>query len=118
MNPLPPQTLFRRLAGLVAGWLACIFLVATADGLLRQSPVPVPAAWVSSVAVFLAALAGGYLCALISKDRTMPRVLLAAVLLTGLAYGVSPAAAAGSKPLLVAILGAAGVYFGAWMKAG
>ena len=117
MNQLPPQTLFRRLAGLVVGWLACIFLVATAGGLIRQSPL-VPVAWISSVAVFLAALAGGYLCALIAKDRMIPRVLMAVVLLSGLAYGVSPAAAAGSKPLLVAILGVAGVYLGAWLKAG
>lgn len=118
MNPTPPQTVLRRLAGLLTGWLACVFLVATADGLIRESPVPLPAAWISSGAVFLAALAGGYLCALIAKDRMIPRILTAIVLLTGLAYGASPVAAAGSKPVLLAILGAAGVYLGAWLKDG
>jgi len=114
----PPQTLVRRLAGLLAGWLACVFLVATAESAIRKAPVALPAAWISLGAVFLAALAGGYLCALIARDRMIPRVLIAIVLLSGLAYGVSPVAAPGSQPVLLAILGAAGVYLGAWMKAG
>ena len=118
MNQYPPQTMFRRLAGLLAGWLACLFLVATAESLIRQFPMPLPAVWISSGAVFLAALAGGYLCALIAKDRMIPRILIAIVLISGLAYGVSPAAAAGSSPVLLAILGAAGVYLGAWLKDG
>lgn len=118
MNQYPPQTVLRRLAGLLAGWLACVFLVATADGLIRQSPVALPAAWISLGAVFLAALVGGYLCALIARDRVIPRILIAIVLLSGLAYGVSPVAATGSQPVLLAILGAAGVYLGAWLKDG
>jgi hypothetical protein len=118
MNQYPPQSLFRRLAALLVGWLACAFLVATAEGLIRQSPVPLPAAWIGLGAVFLAALAGGYLCALIAKDRIIPRILLAIILLSGLAYGVSPVAAPGSQPVLLAILGAVGVYLGAWMKDG
>jgi hypothetical protein len=108
----------RRLAGLLAGWVCCVFLVATAEGLIRQSPVVLPAAWISLGAAFLAALAGGYLCALIARDRTTPRILIAVVLFSGLAYGVSPAAAPGSEPVLLAILGATGVYLGAWMKDG
>ena len=118
MNQYPPPTLVRRLAGLFAGWLACVFLVATADGLIRRTPVPLPAVWINLGAVFLAALAGGYVCALIAKDRMIPRILIAIVLFTGLAYGVSSAAEAGSQPVLLAILGAAGVYLGAWMKEG
>ena len=118
MNQHQRQTVFRRLVGLLAGWLACVFLVAMAESLIRQAPVALPAAWISLGAVFLAALAGGYLCSLIAKDRMIPRVLIAIVLLSGLAYGVSPAAAADSHPVLLAILGAAGVYLGAWMKAG
>ncbi|HZU53427.1 MAG TPA: hypothetical protein VFF77_06005 [Holophagaceae bacterium] len=118
MNQYPPQTLFRRLAGLLGGWLACVFLVATAEGLIRKSPVALPAAWIGLGAVFLAALAGGYLCAFIARDRVIPRILIAIVLLSGLAYGVSPVAAPGAQPVLLAILGAAGVYLGAWMKDG
>ncbi|HXC16612.1 MAG TPA: hypothetical protein VNV60_04145 [Holophagaceae bacterium] len=114
----PPQTFVRRLAGLLAGWLACVFLVAAADSTIRQSPVALPAAWINLGAVFLAALAGGYICALIAKDRMIPRVLIAIVLFSGLAYGVSSAAEPGSQPVLLAILGAAGVYLGAWMKEG
>lgn len=111
------QTL-RKLAGLLAGWLACAFLVASAEGLISLSPVPLPAAWIGLGSIFLAALAGGYLCALIAKDRMIPRILVALVLFTGLAYGISPAAAPGSQPVLLAILGAVGVYLGAWMKQG
>ncbi|HET6330890.1 MAG TPA: hypothetical protein VFF76_08900 [Holophagaceae bacterium] len=118
MNQRPPRTMLRKLAGLFAGWLACVFLVATADSLIRQSSVPLPAAWISLGAVFLAAMAGGFVCALIAKDRMIPRILIAIVLFTGLAYGVSPVAAAGSQPVLLAILGAAGVYLGAWLKEG
>ena len=118
MNQYPPQTMLRRLAGLLAGWLACVFLVATADGLIRQFPVALPAAWINLGAVFLAAMAGGYLCALIARDRMIPRVLIAIVLFSGLAYGVSSVATPGSQPVLLAILGAAGVYLGAWMKQG
>lgn len=114
----PEHHNLRRFAGLLAGWLACVFLVATADGLVRQSPVPLPAAWISSVDVFLAALVGGYVCALIAKDRIIPRILAAVILFTGLAYGVSPVAAAGSNPVVLALLGAAGVYFGSWFKDG
>lgn len=112
------RSIARKSAGLLVGWLACVFLVATADALIRQSPVPLPAAWISLGAVFLAALAGGYLCALIARDRVVPRILIAVVLLSGLAYGVSPVAAPDSQPVLLAILGAAGVYLGAWMKDG
>lgn len=118
MSPHPRQTALRRLAGLLAGWIACVFLVAAAEGLIRQSPVALPAAWISLGAAFLAALAGGYLCAFIARDRAIPRILIAIVLFSGLAYGVSPVAAPGSKPLLLAVLGAAGVYLGAWMKDG
>ncbi len=118
MTPGRDSRTLRKVAGLLAGWFACVFLVATAEGLIRMSPVPLPAAWIGLGAIFLAALAGGYLCALIAKDRTMPRILIAVVLFTGLAYGVSPAASPGSQPVLLAILGAAGVYLGAWMKQG
>src|SRR5690348_15071352 len=70
-----PQTLARRLLGLLAGWVCCVSLVATVEGYLRQAPLPVPSAWVTPGAALLAAMAGGYLCAFIAKDRTMPRVL-------------------------------------------
>lgn len=112
------SSLPRKLSGLLAGWLSCIFLVATAEGLIRQSPVPLPGTWIGLGAAFLAALVGGYLCALITKDRNMPRVLLAVILFSGLAYGVSPVATPDSQPVLLAILGAVGVYLGAWMQAG
>ena len=113
-----PPTLARRLLGLLAGWLCCLFLVATAEGLIRQVPLPFPQAWVTPASAFLAALAGGYLCAFIAKDRTMPRVLIVIVLVSGLVYGMSPAAGADAKPSLLAILGAAGVYLGALMRDG
>ena len=112
------QTLLRRLLGLLAGWVCCVTLVATAEGLIRKAPLPVPSGWITPLAAFAAAAAGGYLCALISTDRTMPRILIAIVLITGLAYGASPAAGEGAKPLLLAMLGAAGVYMGAWMRDG
>lgn len=118
MNIHTQQTLIRRLLGLVAGWLCCVALVATAEGLIRQAPMPVPAAWITPLAAFVAAMAGGYLCALIATDRTMPRILIAIVLISGLAYGSSPVAGEGAKPVLLAILGAAGVYLGAWMRDG
>ncbi|MBS1784122.1 MAG: hypothetical protein JST24_01695 [Acidobacteria bacterium] len=118
MTPGRDAHTLRKLAGLLAGWLACVFLVATAEGLIRLSPVALPAAWIGLGAIFLAAMAGGYLCALIAKDRMIPRILLAIVLFTGLAYGISPAASPGSQPVLLAILGAVGVYLGAWMKQG
>lgn len=113
-----PQTLARRLLGLLAGWVCCVSLVATVEGYLRQAPLPVPSAWVTPGAALLAAMAGGYLCAFIAKDRTMPRVLIAIVLISGLAYGASPVAGADAKPLLLAILGAVGVYLGAWLRDG
>ncbi|HTL98058.1 MAG TPA: hypothetical protein VL181_04570 [Holophagaceae bacterium] len=119
MNPHgQPQTIARRLLGLLAGWLCCVSLVATVEGFLRQAPMPVPTAWITPGAALLAAMAGGYLCAFISKDRTMPKVLIAAVLISGLAYGASPAAGADAKPLLLAIMGAVGVYLGAWLRDG
>ncbi len=118
MNQAGNSQTLRKFAGLLAGWLACVFLVATAEGLIRMSPVPLPAAWIGLGAIFLAALAGGYLCALIAKDRMIPRILIAVVLFTGLAYGISPAASPGSQPVLLAIVGAVGVYLGAWMKQG
>lgn len=119
MNPYgQTQPLARRLLGLLAGWICCVALVATAEGLIRQAPLPVPAAWVTPGAVFLAALAGGYLCALIAKERVMPRVLIAIILISGLAYGVSPANGSGASPVVMALLGAAGVYFGAWLRDG
>lgn len=118
MNAHAQQTLLRRFLGLVAGWLCCVTLVATAEGLIRQAPMPVPAGWITPIAAFAAAAAGGYLCALIATDRTTPRILIAIVLITGLAYGASPVAGEGAKPVLLAILGAAGVYIGAWMRDG
>ncbi len=118
MNHPPSQTLFRKVAGLLVGWLSCAFLVATAENLIRKSPVPLPVAWIGLGAVFLAALVGGFLCALIAKDRMIPRILIAIVLITGLAYGVSSSGAAASQPVLLAILGAVGVYLGAGMKEG
>ena len=113
-----PQTLARRILGLLAGWACCILLVATVEGYLRQSPVPVPKAWVTPGAALIAAMAGGYLCALIAKDRTMPRILIAVVLISGLAYGASPANGSGASPVLLAIMGAVGIYLGAWMRDG
>lgn len=118
MNIHAQQTLARRLLGLLAGWVCCIFLVATAESVIRNVLMPVPAAWVSPGAVLLAAMAGGYVCALISTDRTMPRILIAVVLISGLAYGASPANGGGASPVVLAILGAVGVYLGAWLRDG
>ncbi|HET8715981.1 MAG TPA: hypothetical protein VFM16_09165 [Holophagaceae bacterium] len=112
------RPLLQRIAGLLAGWLACVFLVATVEGTIKRSPVPLPAAWITPGAAFIAAFIGGYLCALIARDRTMPRVLIGIVLISGLAYGASPAAGEGVSPVLLALLGAAGVYLGAWTKDG
>ena len=114
----PPQTLARRILGLLAGWFCCLSLVATAEGIIRQASIPVPVAWTTPCAALLAAMAGGYLCAFIAKDRVMPRVLIAIVLISGLAYGASPVAGADAEPVLLAILGAAGVYLGAWLRDG
>ena len=119
MNGYPQtRSLALRLLGLFTGWICCVSLVATVEGYLRQAPVPVPKAWLTPGAALLAAMAGGYLCALIAKDRTMPRVLIAVVLISGLAYGASPANGTGASPVLLAILGAAGVYLGAWLRDG
>lgn len=114
MNP-ETSSLFRKLAGLILGWLACVSLVAAAEGLMLQSPVPLPSEWISVGSVFLAAMVGGYLAAFLSRDRLIPRILLAFVLFTGLAYGAS---SVGSHPLLLAIFGALGVYVGSWMRHG
>ncbi len=69
---------------------------------------------------FLAALAGGYVAALVGRGQTAARILSGLVLLAGIVFGLL--AKTGPQPqwylLVLPILGGAGVFLGGWLRGG
>ena len=122
--PAPSSgSLLRSLLGLLVGAVAFGLLKgiieAWAHANLRTDPSnQAMSTLIVLVCDFLAAVAAGYLCTLISRQAKTATILAAAFLLLGLAYQQSPADPNQAPWYRIALLLVAplGVYTGGWLR--